>query len=160
MISQLGMTLYRHIILFIATGAFVGKIPVMPGTLGTLPGLLLCYGLSGLDLVPVFFLLFAIIGIAVWSAGAAERIIAQKDPGMIVIDEIAGIAVTLCGFPFSAGYVLAGFVLFRFFDILKPWPIGWADKRLHGGVGIVLDDVIAGIMANMTLHGAAWFVLG
>ncbi len=84
----------------------------------------------------------------------AEKILKKKDPGCIVIDEIAGIMVTLLGFQFHVGSALAGFIIFRFFDILKPFPIGTIDKRLTGGTGIVADDVAAGVLSNIILRVA------
>ena len=89
---------------------------------------------------------------AVWVAGQAEQLLGAKDPGCIVIDEIAGMAVTFLGVPFSVPAVIIGFVLFRFFDILKPFPVGYMEKRLSGGLGVVMDDVAAGVMSNVALH--------
>ncbi len=78
-----------------------------------------------------------------------------EDPGFIVIDEIAGMMVTLFGHPFTIGVVLAGFVLFRILDVLKPFPIGFLEARVPGGAGVVVDDVAAGIFGNGILHLAA-----
>ena len=82
----------------------------------------------------------------------AEKILKKNDPGRIVIDEIAGLMVTLFGLPFNAVYALAGFVIFRFFDILKPFPIRLIEKKLSGGTAIVMDDVVAGIFSNLVLR--------
>ena len=93
------------------------------------------------------FILFA-MGIA----SAAEKIIKQRDPGQIVIDEIAGLMVTLAGLPFNLKTALAGFIIFRVFDILKPFPIRMIDRSVGGGSGIVLDDVMAGIYGNLIIR--------
>ena len=89
---------------------------------------------------------------AIGIASAAEKILKQKDPGQIVIDEIAGLMVTFAGWPFNLKTALAGFIIFRVFDILKPFPIRILDKRVGGGSGIVLDDVLAGVYGNLILR--------
>lgn len=89
---------------------------------------------------------------AVWIAGRAEAALGRKDAPTIVIDEVAGMLVTLAGVPFSPGAVVAGFVLFRAFDVLKPWPARLIERRLPGGWGVVLDDVAAGVYGNLTLQ--------
>jgi len=93
-----------------------------------------------------------LIVVSVWITDAAERIVGADDPGCIVLDEIVGMVVALNGISFSAGTALAGFVVFRVFDITKPPPVGTLDKRLHGGWGIVMDDIAAGVMANVALR--------
>jgi phosphatidylglycerophosphatase A len=87
-----------------------------------------------------------------WIAHEAEKILQTKDPGCIVIDEIAGMILTLFGLPFNMMTLILGFVLFRVLDIWKPYPIRFLDKNLSGGVGIVMDDVAAGILSNLVLR--------
>ncbi len=82
----------------------------------------------------------------------AEKLLIQKDPGCIVIDEIAGIMIAFLGMPFNAFSIAAGFVTFRFFDILKPFPIRYMERRLAGGVGVVMDDLMAGVYSNIALR--------
>jgi phosphatidylglycerophosphatase A len=94
---------------------------------------------------------------AVRIAGEAERQLEAKDPGCIVIDEIVGMCVALLAIPLTLQTGLAGFVLFRVFDIVKPPPVRWLERRLSGGWGIVMDDVAAGIMANIVLRLGLWF---
>jgi len=146
------MSFRDRVVVFLATGFYTGNIPKAPGTFGTLPGLCLCFFLARLPWPISILLIFILIAVAVWLAGQAEKVIGQKDPGCIVIDEIAGMTVTLAALPFTLYTAIAGFVLFRFFDIVKPAPIKSIDRRLHGGIGIVLDDVIAGIFANIILR--------
>lgn len=146
----------KGLIVFLSTGAFSGYAPVMPGTAGSVVGVglfLLCCRLPAALSVSatVVFIFFAI-----WIANNAEKLFRRKDPPQVVIDEIAGYLVALVTFPPEAGYLLAGFVLFRFFDILKPFPIGGIDRTVGGGLGIVLDDVVAGIYANAVLQAARW----
>ncbi len=143
-------------ILFIAKGCNVGNIPVMPGTFGTLVGIPICFLLSFLNTpsgVP-FFALFAIALtlFAVWIAEEAVNILKIKDPGCIVIDEIAGFTVTMIGVGFSLTSVVLAFLIFRFFDILKPFPVKFLEEKIPGGAGVVLDDIAAGIMANIVLR--------
>jgi len=139
-------------VLFLATGFYIGNLPIAPGTFGTILGLPLCFVLAGLKfpLAVVCTMLFIVF--AVWIANDAEKLLKKKDPGCIVIDEIAGMAVTLVGLPFNLTTALIGFIIFRILDISKPFPIRALDKRVAGGVGIVIDDVAAGIFANLLLR--------
>ena len=137
---------------FLATGFYVGNIPFAPGTFGSLIGLPLSFLLAGLPLSAAMVAAVIIIGLAVWIAGAAARTFERKDPGCFVVDELAGMVVTLIGLPFNLANVMTGFILFRILDILKPFPIRVLDKRLSGGLGIVADDVVAGIFANILIR--------
>lgn len=138
--------------LFLATGGYVGFIRLAPGTFGSLEGLFFCYLLSGLPLpiAVVFTTTFVLLAIGV--AGEAEKSLERKDPGCIVIDEIAGMMVTMIGIQFTPFTAIAAFLLFRVFDILKPPPIRTLEERLSGGAGIVMDDVAAGIASNVFLR--------
>ena len=144
--------------LLLATGAGAGYMPKAPGTFGSLWGLALAYALSRLGRLPSFAVAALFIGLAIAVAGYGAKALKRKDPGCIVIDEIAGMAVTLLGLPFSPALAAGGFVLFRVLDICKPFPVNWADRRLAGGWGIVFDDVIAGAIGNLILRAAllAW----
>ncbi len=90
--------------------------------------------------------------ISVVTAGSAEKIIDRKDPGVIVIDEIIGMLITLINAPNNILVWILGFFIFRFFDILKPFPIGVIDRRINGGIGIVMDDVLAGVYSLIVLQ--------
>ena len=138
--------------MFLATGFYVGKIPFAAGTFGTILGLPLCFFLARLELVPAAACMVFFIALAVWLAHGAERLLKQKDPGCIVVDEIAGMAVALLGLPFNLTTASIGFIIFRILDILKPFPIKVLDRRVSGGAGIVIDDVAAGIFANLLLR--------
>jgi phosphatidylglycerophosphatase A len=138
--------------MFMATGGGCGQIPYAPGTIGSLPGLLLAYLLAGFPPLSAGLATLAFVLLSIWVAHQAAMLLDQKDPGCIVIDEIAGMLITLLALPFTAAYAVAGFLLFRALDIIKPFPIGWLDRRLTGGLGIVLDDVAAGILANAVLR--------
>jgi phosphatidylglycerophosphatase A len=137
---------------FLATGFYVGRVPLAPGTFGSLLGLPLCFLLAGIQLPAAVVGVLMLIALAVWSAGVAERTLGRPDPGCIVIDEIAGMVVAFIGLPFNLTTAGVGFILFRALDILKPFPIRVLDKRLPGGPGIVADDVVAGIFTNVLLR--------
>ena len=143
------MSRAERIVIFLATGCYAGKLPMAPGTFGSLAALPLCWLLAQLGRPAALSATVLVIAAAVWLAGTAERLLQQRDPGSIVIDEIAGMLVTFSGLPFTAFTAAAGFVLFRVLDIAKPFPIGWVEKRLDGGLGIVMDDLIAGALANL-----------
>jgi phosphatidylglycerophosphatase A len=140
-----------NLVLFIAQGAYSGRIPFAPGTAGTIVGVLPVVLLR--DAVYCWYALATalVAGIGVWAAGEADALLGTKDSPTIVIDEIAGFLVSMFLVPFTWWSVIAGFLLFRFFDILKPWPL----KRLQdipGGLGVVLDDLGAGVYTNVTLQ--------
>jgi len=146
------MNLREEAVVFLATGFYVGNVRFAPGTFGSLIGLPLCFVLSGIKLPPALALTLLFILFAVWIAHAAEKKLKKADPGCIVIDEIAGMVVTLIGLPFNLTTAVIGFIIFRILDILKPLPIRTLDKRLSGGIGIVADDVVAGIFANFLVR--------
>ena len=139
-------------VMVLATGCFAGYIPFAPGTFGSIVGLPLCFLLSKTKLSVAITFILIFIFFAIWIADKAEKILMQNDPGCIVIDEIAGIMVTFFGMPFNTISVAAGFVTFRIIDIFKPFPIRFMERRLTGGVGVVADDLIAGVYSNIALR--------
>ena len=145
-----------RLLMFIATGAHSGYLPKAPGTWGSAVGVLVWLLLSRLEMGPYFSVLAALFVLGVFSAGAAEKIVDLGDPGIVVIDEIVGQLIALSLAPAHPAAALAGFVLFRFFDILKPFPANWIDNHLHGGLGIMLDDVVAGLYALIVLQLGLW----
>ena len=146
------MKFRERALLFVATGFFIGTVPFAPGTFGSLIGLPVCFLLSRLNLLQSVIYILVFILFAIGIASAAEKILKQKDPGQIVIDEIAGLMVTFAGLPFNLKTALAGFIIFRVFDILKPFPIRILERRVGGGTGVVLDDVLAGVYGNLILR--------
>jgi phosphatidylglycerophosphatase A len=153
------MKIRDRAVIFLATGLLIGNVPFAPGTFGSLIGLPLAFLLSRLNLLlsVSFILLFVFFAIAV--ASAAEKILSKKDPAKIVIDEIAGLMVTFAGLSFNLRTAIAGFIIFRAFDILKPFPIRALERKVPGGGGVVLDDVLAGIYANLILR-LAFYLTG
>ncbi|MFH0798603.1 MAG: phosphatidylglycerophosphatase A [Pseudomonadota bacterium] len=142
----------NRIITFFATGCYAGNIPVAPGTWGTVVGLALYWLIRTLPAPAYGATVVAFIAFAVWISDQASRIFGEEDPQQVVIDEIAGILVTLAFLHPSLKVAMAGFVLFRLFDITKPPPIRWIERRFAGGLGIVFDDVAAGVYANIMLR--------
>jgi phosphatidylglycerophosphatase A len=140
----------------LATFFYIGYIPFMPGTFGTIAGVIIFVFLSKSFFV-YYGLLIAIAACSVWVSGYAEKhIFETKDPKAVVIDEVAGFLIAMISFQFngtleSLKYLVIGFILFRFFDIWKPYPI-WNLQKLKGGWGIVLDDLMAGIYTNIILQ--------
>jgi phosphatidylglycerophosphatase A len=148
---------FQRFIVLTATGGGVGYSPVAPGTLGSLiaiPIWLVFATLVGhlpeLVAIPLTIAFVgAVVVLACWVAGEAETLLGEHDSGKIVIDEVAGMLV---GLSFHSPDLIAAatvFVLFRFFDIVKPWPAGDLDARLKGGTGVVFDDLAAGVYANL-----------
>jgi phosphatidylglycerophosphatase A len=138
-------------VLFLAFGFGSGLAKKAPGTCGTLAAipLYLLIAQSGSLIYSLVTLVVIIAGI--WICDKAADKLGEHDFGGIVWDEIAGYLVTMWFIPFSWKALVLGFILFRFFDILKPWPIKWADRKVKGGFGIMLDDVLAGVFAKILL---------
>jgi phosphatidylglycerophosphatase A len=139
------------IALFIAQGAYSGRFPLAPGTAGTVVGVLLYVLLKDLGQLWYCAIFTAVFAVGNWAADRAEDILGQKDSPSIVIDEIAGFLVAMFLVPFSWRTVAAGFILFRVFDIAKPWPLRRV-QDIPGGAGIMLDDLGAGLYANVVLQ--------
>ena len=146
------MNFKQKSVMFLATGCYIGTLSFAPGTLGSILGLFLCYFLSKIGILSSLFLSITFVLSAMWIAHEAEKLLKTKDPGCIVIDEIAGMILTLIGLPFNLIMVVSGFILFRALDIWKPYPIRFFDKKLSGGIGIVMDDVAAGLVSNLVLR--------
>ena len=147
----------KHFILLLATGFGVGYSPVAPGTLGTLIAILIYYFLSEIPSPLHEITLSGFFFLSVWIAQNAETFFGKKDDQRIVIDEIIGFLITMLWVPKTIRFIIIGFFLFRFFDILKPFPIRRLEKRLKGGFGVVLDDVAAGVYSNIILQIISYF---
>jgi len=142
---------------FLAFGFGAGLAPVAPGTFGTLVAVPIELLLRPLGLGVRIGAVAVICLIGIWLCGeSARRLDAHDHPG-IVWDEIAGYLLAMLAAPAGWPWILAGFLLFRFFDILKPWPIRELDHGMSGGAGIMLDDIVAGLFAGALLLAARWF---
>jgi phosphatidylglycerophosphatase A len=142
----------KKCVVLLATGCYAGYIPIAPGTLGTLVAVPLCYVLFRMGPLEQVLFIAGFAGLAVWVAGEGEKIFERKDPALIVIDEMAGFMVTLLLIPWSTKNVVIGFFLFRLMDIAKPFPIRRLESKWPRGWGIVGDDVLAGVYANVLLR--------
>ena len=142
----------NRLILFITSNAGLGYAPVAPGTFGTLAGIPVFWLLAPLP--PVMFALTwaALTALACWTADLAGKHYGVTDDKRIVIDELVGYLATVAFLPFSWHTAIAAFILFRIFDIAKPFPVSWVDRTMKNGTGVVLDDVVAGIYAAIILN--------
>src|SRR5690606_30675324 len=148
-----------HPIHFLSLGFGSGLIPKAPGTFGTLAAIPLVWLLTWLpswQWYAAVVVIAALIGI--WMCHYTARAMGVHDHPAIVWDEIVGFAVAMFLVPMEPLWLVLGFLIFRFFDIKKPGPIGWCDVRLHGGLGIMVDDIIAGIATALCLHGLLWLL--
>jgi phosphatidylglycerophosphatase A len=141
-----------HPALLLGTWFGAGLLPLMPGSWGSLAALPCAWAIRGLCGVAGLAIAAAIVFAAgCWAAGTIAKASGVKDPGAIVIDEVAAQWLVLLPAPLDPLSYAAGFLLFRIFDIWKPWPVEWADRRIHGGLGIMLDDLLAAVYAVLAL---------
>ena len=150
-------TPFRNPVQFLAFGFGSGLAPKAPGTAGTVMAIPLYLALSQFSLPVYTAVVVAASLIGIWICGAASKQLKVHDHPGIVWDEFAGYWITMWALPVSWVTVLLGFVAFRVFDILKPWPIRSFDKNVGGGFGIMIDDVLAGIASCAVVHGALHF---
>lgn len=136
----------------LASGFGSGLAPRAPGTAGTLAAVPVYLLLQPLSPIAYLLLLVLLFGLGVWACGRVAAELGVHDHGAIVWDEWVGFLFALWLAPPGWGWLLGGFVLFRLFDIFKPWPIGWLDRRLSGGFGIMADDLAAGLFAFLLLQ--------
>jgi phosphatidylglycerophosphatase A len=146
------MNAIRSIAVAFATGLGAGLSPVAPGTCGTLLAVPLFRLLSSMPPWMYGVTLCGITALGTWSAGIAGRVWNKTDDQRIVIDEVAGYLLTMALTTPTWPHLAAGFALFRFFDILKPWPVGWADKTVKNAFGVMLDDLLAGVYGFIVLR--------
>ncbi|WP_206485298.1 phosphatidylglycerophosphatase A [Thalassotalea sp. G2M2-11] len=137
---------------FLALGFGSGLAPKAPGTFGTLAAVPVFFMASLLSAPWYIALVIVMMVTGVYICRYAADAVQVHDHPAIVWDEFVGFLITMILVPVSVSSVLAGFVLFRFFDIVKPWPISWLDKHCHGGFGIMIDDVVAGLFALVCMH--------
>ena len=140
--------------LLLAFGFGLGLVPRAPGTAGTLLGVAVHFATQGVALPVRAALVLLLFGLGVWCCGVAAKRLGVHDHQGIVFDEVVGYLIAMLAAPAGWAWALAGFVLFRLFDIWKPWPIRLADQRVKGGFGIMLDDALAGALAAVILSFA------
>ncbi len=145
-------SIWRNPVHFLAFGLGTGASPYAPGTVGTLLGIPLVWLMSDLTMIWYLVITFALYVIGVWVCAKTSNDIGVHDHSGIVIDEVVGYLITMILVPVNLWTIAIGFLLFRFFDIIKPWPIRWLDKHVDGGTGIMIDDVLAGLFALAVIH--------
>jgi phosphatidylglycerophosphatase A len=148
-------TVWRNPVHFLAFGLGSGASPKAPGTAGTLAAALIWWWLPSMELATYLLFLVLVCIAGIWICGKTARDIGVHDHGGIVWDEFAGLWIALILVPPGIPWLVAAVVLFRFFDIIKPWPVSWLDRHVGGGTGIMVDDVLAGLMALACLQLAA-----
>lgn len=148
----------NQLIMLAATGFGLGYSKVAPGTLGTLAALPFIWLFTYMPGAGGTFFLVCFLLASVFVADRAEKILGRKDPGAIVIDEMAGYWVTMCLVPVTGTTLVVGFIAFRCFDIVKFGPVRYFEKNFSGGAGIVLDDIMAGVLAALTVK--CLYILG
>jgi phosphatidylglycerophosphatase A len=149
-------TPFRDPFQFLAFGFGSGLAPKAPGTAGTLVAIPLYLLIAGLGLTQYTLVVLIAALFGIWICDVASKQLRVHDHPGIVWDEFVGYWVTMWALPAEWPWIVAGFVAFRIFDIAKPWPVGVLDRRVGGGLGIMIDDIIAGAMACGTLHLALW----
>ena len=156
--KTLNRTVLTSPVHFLAFGFGSGLSPKAPGTMGTLAAIPLYLLLMNLPLTGYLLAVLLISVAGVWICGESSRRLGVHDHGGIVWDEFAGFLLTMTAAPQGWQWIVLGFALFRLFDIWKPWPVRVADRQLHGGLGIMLDDILAGIYAWLVLQAVAYVV--
>ncbi len=146
------LRLLRNPVHFLSLGFGSGLFPVAPGTAGTIVAIPVYFLLAGLDIYGYLGVTLLMFGVGVYLCGETSYALGVEDHPAIVWDEIVGYLITMIAVPVKLEWIVAGFLLFRLFDILKPWPIRVLDRSIKGGMGIMLDDVLAGIFAALVLH--------
>lgn len=155
------VVILRHPAGWIASGLGSGFAPFAPGTAGSAAALLPWLLLRELPAAWYLASILAAFALGVWAAHVVVRRLGIEDPGVIVWDEFVGqwiALVPLLAWPATWPWVLAAFLLFRIFDVVKPWPVSWADRRVRGGLGVMLDDAFAGIYAALVLTLALYLM--
>ena len=143
---------------FLAFGFGSGLSPWAPGTAGTLVAVALFLPLRELSLLHFSLFIVVTAALGIWICDAASKQLNTHDHPGIVWDEFVGYWITMWALPADGVWIVAGFIAFRFFDILKPWPISVLDRRVGGGLGIMIDDMLAGVLACLSLHAVLYFI--
>lgn len=156
--NKLTPSLLKDPVHFLSFGFGTGYIPKAPGTAGTLVGVALYIPLQFLSDIIYAVVLVMMFLLGCWLCAKTSAVLGTHDHGAIVWDEIVGYLLTMLAAPVGWAWIVLGFLLFRLFDILKPWPISWFDKQVKGGFGIMLDDVIAAIFGLIIIQIIAYFL--
>lgn len=156
-IPDLNRTVMTHPVHFLAFGFGSGLAPVAPGTFGTLMAIPLYLLMMQLSLVPYLIVVAVVCITGIWICDKSSKLLGVHDHGGIVWDEFAGFFITMIAAPAGWLWIIIGFALFRLFDIWKPWPISLLDKKVDGGLGIMIDDIVAGVYALICVQALHYF---
>ena len=135
----------------ISTFFFVGYLPLIPGTFGSIAGIGIFYLLNGISWPGYFLFIFCLMALGLLTSGRMEKLLNKKDPGCVVIDEVMGMLIALSFLPPEPKIIILAFLMFRILDTLKPYPAGRL-QNMHGAVGVMGDDLVAGVYANIVLQ--------
>jgi phosphatidylglycerophosphatase A len=150
----------KGLAVFLASFGYVGYFPIAPGTAGSLAALVPFAVIRSINSPAVELgAIVAVFAIGVWAAHGTELATGRKDPGIVVIDEVLGMLITLALLPLSIWGIVLGFLLFRLLDVVKPYPAAQLE-HIHGGMGIMADDAVAGLYAHVLLRLGIWLVPG
>ncbi|MCW8853623.1 MAG: phosphatidylglycerophosphatase A [Gammaproteobacteria bacterium] len=152
--------LLKNPVHFLSLGFGSGLMPKAPGTFGTLAAIPVYLLMANLSVLVYSIVTVALFVVGIYLCQKTTDELKVHDHSGIVFDEIVGFLITMIALPVTWQWIIAGFILFRLFDILKPWPISWLDKKVHGGLGIMLDDVLAGVFALVIMQLILYFNLG
>ncbi len=152
-------TIWTNPIHFTACAFGIGALPWMPGTWTTLATIPLVLALKHFPEWIYIIISITLVLLGIYLCGKFNKDIGTQDHPACSWDELAGFLLVMIGLPPTWYYLTIGFVLFRFFDILKPWPINWVDQKVSGGLGVMLDDVMAALFSSALLHVLAWFLV-
>lgn len=154
--TQLSKKVWQDPAYFIAFGFGSGLLPIAPGTWGTLAAIPIYLLLAGHGLVAYLVVTIAAFFLGIWASNKVSKELGVHDYSGIVWDEVVGYLLTMTAVPINITWIIIGFLLFRLFDIWKPQPIKMVDKQVHGGLGIMLDDVLAAFPAWLILQLIVW----
>jgi len=154
--NSISQTVLRNPIHILSFGFGAGLSPIAPGTMGTLVAIPIFIVLATFSPVIYLVTVAIIFLVGCWASGLTAEALGVPDHSGIVIDEIVGYLITMVFVPITWYWIILGFILFRLFDIWKPWPVSVADRRLKGGFGIMLDDVLAALYSLLSLHIVIW----
>ena len=157
-VIKLSNKVWQDPIYFIAFGFGSGALPIAPGTFGTLVAIPFYLAIRSFPLAIYIALVILIMIGSMWLCEKVSREIQVDDHQGMCLDEIVGYLVTMTGAPHGMMWIITGFIFFRIFDIWKPWPINYIDKHMHGGIGMILDDVMAGIYSIFFLKLLSWII--
>ena len=156
-IPDLNRTVMTNPVHFLAFGFGSGLAPIAPGTFGTIMAIPLYLLMMQLSLVPYLILVAVVCITGIWICDKSSKLLGVHDHGGIVWDEFAGFFITMIAAPAGWLWIVIGFALFRLFDIWKPWPISLLDKKVDGGLGIMVDDIVAGVYALICVQALHYF---